>query len=115
MRGYGENVVVRPAKPAEKTGGGLFIPPSAQRTPREGVLVAIGPRAVEKLDGAKVGDRVIIGSYAADRRKYTVDGEEHVVCPVDDVLAVVEGDCGLVEGRRPGSFDSRGKHIPGSY
>lgn len=104
LRAYGDKVIVRPSPAKEKTDGGLHIPETMQRRPFEGTIIAIGPRAAEQLDhdGVHKGDRVVLSAAAVDIRRQEVGGEEYIACHYDNVLAKVEGECGVIEGRSLG-------------
>jgi co-chaperonin GroES (HSP10) len=69
-------VLVRRDPPATKSAGGILLANLAEdvsESPEEGVVLAVGPKATE----VKVGDRVLIGSFAGFTFK--VDGEPVVL------------------------------------
>lgn len=119
LNAYGAHVVLKPTPPKEVTEGGLHIPTQAQRKPREATVVSVQERIRMKNEalvdpGFVVGDRVLIGALAADHKFYESEGEKFIICHFEDVLGVLEGDA-AIEGRGPGTVDSRGKHHPGHY
>ncbi len=90
IRPMGNRVVVA-REEASATKGGILLPESAQKKPKEGKVVAVGPGKVEK-DGkvhpmdVKVGDRVLFSNYGGT--EYKMDDTEYLVLTEDDVLAV---------------------------
>jgi chaperonin GroES len=55
----GTKVVVVPAKPKEKTDGGILLPEDAQRLPKSGKVFAVGADVTK----VKVGDNVLFAQY----------------------------------------------------
>ena len=86
-----DRIVVRPLEAEQTTASGLVIPDSAQETPQEGEVVAVGPGRFE--DGNRVpvdvaiGDVVIYSKYGGTEVK--TGGEEYLVLSARDVLAIV--------------------------
>ena len=89
----GDKVLVRRLEAEEKTAGGIVLPDTAKEKPKEGKIVALGSGKLLE-DGArgsfqvKKGDRVLFASYAGTEVK--IDGEEYLLMPEEDVLAVVK-------------------------
>lgn len=87
IRPLGSRVLIRRSK-AEKTKGGIFLPDTAQEKPKEGIVVAVGPGAInekgtKELCSVQVGDKVLISNYAGTEVK-SIPGHE------DDELLIVE-------------------------
>lgn len=89
----GDRVVVKRLEGEEQqTEGGLVIPPSAQETPNQAEVVAVG--SGEKKNGEVVkpdvseGDTVLIGEFSGS--EIEVDGDEYVFLDGDQILARVE-------------------------
>lgn len=86
----GDRIVVE-REEAKATKGGILLPESAQKKPREGKVVAVGPGKtddkgkVHRMD-VKVGDQVLFSSYGGT--EYKVDDKEYLILSEDDVLAV---------------------------
>ena len=81
FRPLGDRVVVRRLKEEQKTAGGIIIPETAQEKPQEGVIVAVGPGALDD-NGKRIPPEV------------KIDGE--------DLLIMKESDInGIIEGRKP--------------
>ena len=63
-----DRVVVRRVTAEEKSGGGIIIPDTAQETPMQGEVIAVGPGARDEngqiiaLD-VKAGDRILFGKW----------------------------------------------------
>lgn len=116
LRPIREQVYVEPTPPKKMSAGGLLhIPETAQRPPSEGTVRAISPRLLDP--GYEIGDRVILSKRSVDcDPRFTMDdGTAVILCDTADILGVVEGECGVVEGRGPGKLDARGKHHQGGY
>ena len=105
--------VIRPSDAQEMTAGGLYIPDAAKEKPREGVVEAIGPGALEqekygkKKDEKKErrfipttikpGDLVLYEQYAG--QSYTVGTTELVLVRERDILGILSGP--LASAARP--------------
>jgi len=92
LKPLGDRVLLKRSDPAEKTKGGIIIPPSAQEKVTEGTVLAVGPgtrndRGERVALDVEAGQTVIFGRYAGTDIK--VDGEECLVVRIDDVLAVM--------------------------
>ena len=89
----GDKVLVRRLEAEEKTAGGIVLPDTAKEKPKEGKIIALGSGKLLE-DGkrgsfqVKKGDRILFASYAGTEVK--VDGEEFLLMPEEDVLAVVK-------------------------
>ena len=87
-----DRIVVRPLEAEQTTASGLVIPDTAKEKPQEGQVVAVGPGRVAE-NGNRVpvdvaeGDVVLYSKYGGTEVK--VNGEEYLVLPARDVLAVV--------------------------
>lgn len=88
-----DQVVVRRAKPAEVSKGGIFIAPTVQEKSHEGEVVAVGsgrvtPNGVVVPLEVQVGDRVLVAKHVYAEVK--VDGEDLLVLREDNILAVLD-------------------------
>jgi chaperonin GroES len=89
----GDKVLVRRLEAEEKTAGGIVLPDTAKEKPKEGKVIAVGSGKL-LADGkrsnfqVKKGDRILFASYAGTEVK--IDGEEYLLMPEEDVLAVVK-------------------------
>jgi chaperonin GroES len=89
----GDKILVRRLQAEEKTAGGIVLPDTAKEKPKEGKIIALGSGKLLE-DGSrgdfqvKKGDRVLFASYAGTEVK--IDGEEFLLMPEEDVLAVVK-------------------------
>jgi chaperonin GroES len=89
----GDKILVKRLEAEEKTAGGIVLPDSAKEKPKEGKVIALGSgRRLEDGKHAefqvKKGDRILFASYAGTEVK--VDGEEFMLMPEEDVLAIVK-------------------------
>lgn len=82
-----DRVIIRPAKAAEKTAGGIIIPDTAREKPLTGVVVAAGPGKKDEPVTVKAGDTVIYGRYAGTEFRY--DNEDLLIMRESDILAIV--------------------------
>ena len=89
----GDKVLVRRLEAEEKTAGGIVLPDTAKEKPKEGKVIALGSGKLLE-DGTrgsfqlKKGDRILFSSYAGTEVK--IDGEEYLLMPEEDVLAIVK-------------------------
>ncbi len=82
MQGY---VVAVAEEAATKTASGLYLPEAAKEKPKTVKVVAVG----DKVDGIKVGDRIIYkNSYEATDVK--VGKDEYVIVFWQNIIAVVK-------------------------
>lgn len=92
LRPLGDRVVVKPIEPEVKTKSGIVLPETAQDKSNQAKVIAVGPGFYQ--DGklvapeVKVGDVVVYSEYAGQKVK--VDGEEHQIIRLDDILVVLE-------------------------
>lgn len=86
IRPLGDRVLLKIEQEEEKTKGGLFIPETAQEKTQSGVVVAVGDD--EETITVKEGEKVMYDKYAGTT--LSVDGEDHLILRMDDVIAVVE-------------------------
>ena len=90
----GDRVLVRPTHKDATTKSGILIPDTAQASPQEGEVIAVGPGRVLD-DGTRrrveinVGQTVLYSKYAGVECK--VGEEDHLIFREPDVLAVVSG------------------------
>ena len=88
-----DRVVVQANEAETTTASGIVIPDTAKEKPQEGKVLAVGPGRVDDSGNripvdVKEGDVVIFSKYGGTEVKY--NGEEYLVLPARDVLAVVE-------------------------
>ena len=94
FRPLGDRVVVRRVKDEQKSAGGIIIPETAQEKAQEGVIVAVGPGALNDLGKrippeVKPGDFVLFGKWSGTEVK--IDGDELLIMKESDISGVVEG------------------------
>jgi len=84
-----DRVVILPAEEGETMRGALYIPDTAQQTPTQGEVLAVGPGRIEKGERVKldvgVGDTVIYGKYSG--APYRVGDDELIIVKASDILA----------------------------
>ena len=88
-----DRIVVQVVEAEQTTASGLVIPDTAKEKHQEGKVMAVGPGRVDDSGNripvdVKEGDLVIFSKYGGTEVKY--NGEEFLVLPARDVLAVVE-------------------------
>ena len=89
----GDKVLVKRLEAEAKTAGGIVLPDNAKEKPKEGKVVALGSGQLLDTGGrgsfqVKKGDRILFASYAGTEVK--IDGEEYLLMPEEDVLAIVK-------------------------
>jgi chaperonin GroES len=81
----GENILIHPEKPEQKTSAGIYLPETAnQERSQLGKVVAVGESDKIKV---KAGQHVIFRRYGGEEVK--IDGEEYLIADRKDVLAIV--------------------------
>lgn len=86
IKPLGDRVLVKVEEVEEKTASGIFIPQTAQEKTQSGVVTAVGDD--EDVIKVKPGDKVMYDKYAGTSIK--VDGAEHLLLSMGDLLAVIE-------------------------
>ena len=90
LRPLGDRVLVKPVEQEIKTKSGIMLPESAQEKSNTAEVVAVGPGFYQdgKLIAPEVkpGDRILYSEYAGQKVK--IDGTEHQIIRLDDILAV---------------------------
>lgn len=85
VKPLGENVLIHPEKPEQKTSAGIYLPDTAsQERSQIGKVMAIGESDKIKI---KTGQKVVFKRYGGEEIK--IDGEEYLVANYKDILAVV--------------------------
>jgi chaperonin GroES len=91
LRPLGDHILVKPGEAEETTASGIVLPDTAQKRPREGEVLAVGPG--RRFDNGQraplevsVGEVVIYTQYGGT--ELTVDGEDYVILDEGSVLAV---------------------------
>jgi chaperonin GroES len=84
----GDRVMVKLEKNEAKTAGGIIIPDTAQEKTQQGTVVAVGPGTEKEKITVKNGDKVMYDKYAGTQVK--IDGVEHLILKMADIIAVVE-------------------------
>ncbi len=95
VRPISDRILVRRVDADEQVKGGIIIPDTAQETPQEAEVVAVGPGKRNKngdviAPAVKSGEKILIGKYAGT--EIEVDGDEYVIVNEDDVLGIIQGD-----------------------
>lgn len=81
----GENVLIAPEKPEQKTSAGIYLPDTAsEERPQQGKVVAIGES--DKIT-VKKGQTVIYKRYGGTEVKE--NGVEYLIVEAGDIIAVV--------------------------
>jgi len=83
-----DRVMVKLEKNEAKTAGGIIIPDTAQEKTQQGVVVDVGPGTEKDPITVKPGQKVMYDKYAGTQIK--INGEEHLVLKMSDIIAVVE-------------------------
>jgi len=86
VKPVGDRVLVKLEKSETKSTGGIIIPDTAQEKTQQGVVVEVGDDKEEIK--VKAGQKVMYDKYAGTQIK--VNGEEHLILKMADILAVVE-------------------------
>jgi len=81
-----DRVMVKLEKTEAKTAGGIIIPDTAQEKTQQGVVTAVGDD--KEVIKVKPGQRVMYDKYAGSQIK--IDGEDHLILKMADIIAVVE-------------------------
>ena len=83
-----DRVLVKNDQAETKTASGIFIPEAAQEKTQTAVVVAVGPGTEDEKITVKPGDRIMYDKYSGTQVK--IDGEDHLIVKISDIIAVVE-------------------------
>jgi len=91
LRPLGDRIVLKPGKEEEVTRGGIVLPDTARKRPREGEVLAVGPgklleNGVRAPVVVSVGDTVIYSEYGGTIIE--MGGDDYVILDEGSVLAV---------------------------
>ncbi len=91
LRPLADRILVKPGEGEEVTKGGIVLPDSAKKRPREGEVLAVGPgKLLENGQRApmeiSVGDTVVYSEYGGT--EITFGTEDYVILDEGSVLAV---------------------------
>ncbi|MCL1835967.1 MAG: co-chaperone GroES [Treponema sp.] len=81
-----DRVMVKLEKNEAKTAGGIIIPDTAQEKTQQGLVVEVGDD--KEVIKVKAGQKVMYDKYAGTQIK--INGEEHLILKMADIIAVVE-------------------------
>ena len=93
IKPMGNRVVLRPTKKEEKTNSGIILPDSVGDKPQTAEVIAVGdggqtPNGTPYTMSVKVGDTVLMSKFPG--QETTVDGEDVLIIPEQEILAVLE-------------------------
>ncbi len=83
LQPLGENIVARPVEAKRETASGIVLPDSAKEGSKQAEVIAVGKEVKE----ISPGDVIIYKEFAAHQVK--LDGQDYLIIPAADVLAVV--------------------------
>jgi chaperonin GroES len=88
VKPLGDRVMVKLEKNEAKTAGGIIIPDTAQEKTQQGTVVAVGEGDEKVKMTVKPGQKIMYDKY--DGTQVKIDGEEHLILKMQDVIAVIE-------------------------
>ena len=88
IKPIGERVLLKPIKKEEKTKSGILLSSKSSNTDTKNQAEVIALGKGEKLEGIKVGDKVIFNKFSGNE---IADGDiKYLIVNADDILAVIE-------------------------
>jgi chaperonin GroES len=81
-----DRVIVRLEKSEAKSAGGIIIPDTAQEKTQSGVVVEVGDD--KEVIKVSPGQKILYEKYAGTQIK--IDGVEHLILKMQDILAIIE-------------------------
>ena len=88
IRPLGDNVVIKRLEPEEMTKGGIILTSANKEVPQVAEVLAVGPGTDDTEMQVSVGEKVIFKRYGGT--EVEIDGEEVLIVPQNDILAVLE-------------------------
>ena len=88
IKPIGERVLLKPIKKEEKTKSGILLSSKSSNTDTQNQAEVIALGKGEKLEGIKVGDKVIFNKFSGNE----IENEDikYLIVNADDILAVIE-------------------------
>ena len=88
IKPIGERVLLKAIKKEEKTKSGILLSSKSSNTDTQNQAEVIALGKGEKLDGIKVGDKVIFNKFSGNE----IENEDikYLIVNADDILAVIE-------------------------
>ncbi|MDP2815365.1 MAG: co-chaperone GroES [Rectinemataceae bacterium] len=86
VKPLGDRVLIKIKESESKSAGGIIIPQTAQEKTQTGIVVAVGTDT--EVIKVKENDEVMYDKYAGTQVK--VNGVDHLLVKMGDVLAVIE-------------------------
>ena len=88
IKPIGERVLLKPIKKEEKTKSGILLSSKSSNTDTQNQAEVIALGKGEKLEGIKVGDKVVFNKFSGNEIE---DGNiKYLIVNADDILAVIE-------------------------
>ena len=88
IKPIGERVLLKPIKKEEKTKSGILLSSKSSNTDTKNQAEVIALGKGEKLEGIKVGDKVVFNKFSGNEIE---DGDiKYLIVNADDILAVIE-------------------------
>ena len=88
IKPIGERVLLKPIKKEEKTKSGILLSSKSSNTDTQNQAEVIALGKSEKLEGIKVGDKVVFNKFSGNEIE---DGDiKYLIVNADDILAVIE-------------------------
>ena len=88
IKPIGERVLLKPIKKEEKTKSGILLSSKSTNTDTQNQAEVIALGKGEKLEGIKVGDKVVFNKFSGNEIE---DGDiKYLIVNADDILAVIE-------------------------
>ena len=91
IRPLHDRIFIKKKPEIKETDGGVLLPDTLKQEPMEGVVIAVGPGAMENGERVppvvKVGDRVLFGKWAI--KDIVIDGEELAWMSEGDIIGIL--------------------------
>jgi len=87
-----DRIILRKIEAKEQSQGGVLLPSTVDQEPMEGVVVAIGPGAIDKNGDViepvvAMGDRVLYGKWGI--KDIIIDKEDYAVMREGDIIGIL--------------------------
>lgn len=87
MKPLHDRVLIKPEEIKDKTDSGVYIPDSARKRPRKGLVVAHGSGTKKHPMTVKIGDTVIYEELAGS--SITFEGQSYLMIRVYDIQLIL--------------------------
>jgi len=82
-----DRILIKQDQAEQKTAGGLYIPDTAQKQPKRGTVISVGPGKKDAPVTLKKSQKVIYEEYAGT--EVTLQGEKYIIMRETNIIGIL--------------------------